>query len=83
MLRGDTERQVEEVHSMAPRRRGFTLPIPLLQRAVVQMSESGKGYTLGKEYPVFREGLPAILAPPAFGIAFCILVSHMLRTVSK
>jgi hypothetical protein len=61
------------------------LPIPLLQRAVVQMAEPKRVCgTIGKDYPVFGSSMhQSVLAPSALGILFCIGVSRFLKAGPK
>lgn len=63
------------------RARSAGVPVPFAPRGVVENSESGRGYTIGREYPVLHGGtmLDAILAPVAVGLTCCIVVGKYLH----
>mmetsp|Transcript_26677 Transcript_26677/g.76547 ORF Transcript_26677/g.76547 Transcript_26677/m.76547 type:complete len:91 (+) Transcript_26677:93-365(+) len=61
--------------------RSAGMPVPFAATGLVEASESGQGFTIGREYPVLHGGtaLDAVLMPVAAGLTFCILVGKYLH----
>ncbi|CAJ1361332.1 unnamed protein product [Effrenium voratum] len=58
---------------------------PFGARKPVESSESGRGYTLGREYPTMGTGtlVPSLLAPIGVTLTFCVLVGKSLHRMGK
>ena len=54
--------------------------MPYAAQGPVENSESGRGYTLGREYPTMGHGdmFSGIMTPLALSLTFCIMVGKTL-----
>ncbi|CAL1155026.1 unnamed protein product [Cladocopium goreaui] len=62
------------------RARSAGTPMPYAAQGPVENSESGRGYTLGREYPTMGHGdmFSGIVTPVALSLTFCIMVGKTL-----
>ncbi|OLP86807.1 hypothetical protein AK812_SmicGene32047 [Symbiodinium microadriaticum] len=67
------------------RARSTGSPLPFQSQAPVQNSESGRGYTIGREYPCMGSGSAhaSILAPVCASLTFCVIVGKSLHMFGK
>ncbi|CAL1172265.1 unnamed protein product [Cladocopium goreaui] len=62
------------------RARSAGTPMPFTSQGPVENSESGRGYTLGREYPTMGHGdmFSGIVTPVALSLTFCIMIGKTL-----
>eukprot|EP00434_Breviolum_minutum_P011021 symbB.v1.2.009723.t1/scaffold624.1/size179468/11 len=62
------------------RARSTGAPLPFTSQGPVENSESGRGYTLGREYPTMGHGdmFSGIVTPLALSLTFCIMIGKTL-----
>eukprot|EP00490_Sorites_sp_Unknown_P008188 CAMPEP_0114665224 /NCGR_PEP_ID=MMETSP0191-20121206/30347_1 /TAXON_ID=126664 /ORGANISM="Sorites sp." /LENGTH=88 /DNA_ID=CAMNT_0001909659 /DNA_START=78 /DNA_END=344 /DNA_ORIENTATION=+ len=62
------------------RARSAGTPMPFAPQGPVENSESGRGYTLGREYPTMGHGdmFSGIVTPLALSLTFCIMIGKTL-----
>ncbi|MBZ5882536.1 hypothetical protein LAX69_24570, partial [Escherichia coli] len=67
------------------RARSCGTPMPFASQVPVQNSESGRGYTIGREYPCMGSGSAhaSILAPVCASLTFCVIVGKSLHMFGK
>mmetsp|Transcript_15286 Transcript_15286/g.28827 ORF Transcript_15286/g.28827 Transcript_15286/m.28827 type:complete len:92 (+) Transcript_15286:631-906(+) len=67
------------------RARSCGTPMPFASQVPVQNSESGRGYTLGREYPCMGNGsfLGSVIAPVGVSLTFCVIVGKSLHMFGK
>lgn len=64
------------------RARSAGTPMPFTSQGLVENSESGKGFTIGREYPTMGSGdmFTSIVTPVMLSLTFCLMVG---RTIAK
>ncbi|CAE8711689.1 unnamed protein product, partial [Polarella glacialis] len=61
-------------------KRSRAMPMPFLARGAVENSESGKGWSVGNEIPVFKDGMVQNVAGPILGsLTACVVVGRVLK----
>mmetsp|Transcript_2555 Transcript_2555/g.2787 ORF Transcript_2555/g.2787 Transcript_2555/m.2787 type:complete len:89 (+) Transcript_2555:93-359(+) len=62
------------------RARSAGTPMPFASQGPVENSESGRGYTLGREYPTMGHGdmFSGIVTPVMVSVTFCIMIGKTL-----
>ncbi|CAJ1399102.1 unnamed protein product [Effrenium voratum] len=79
--------QQRSVSALVARARARTAgtAVPFSSHGLVENSESGRGYTLGREYPTAGSGcmLTSVLAPVGVSLTFCVIVGKSLHLLGK